>query len=151
MTRSTGPAISLPASTYTWARLPADLGSGSSTWRGSHSSSVTSTGPAGDRVESAPADAIGMLGFSAGRADDADLAERELLEQLGERDAQRAGEARERVDRGIDRPASTPDSVALLIPVARASSDSDRWRAIRRRRRFAASVSCIRIEARRLT
>ena len=43
---------------------------------------------------------------------------------------------------GFERPLSTPDSVALLIPVARASSDSDRWRAIRSRRRFAASTSC---------
>ena len=33
------------------------------------------------------------------------------------------------------------DSVALLMPVKRASSDSDWWRAIRSRRRFAASTS----------
>ena len=42
---------------------------------------------------------------------------------------------------GFARPFSMLDSVALLIPVKRASSDSERWRAIRSRRRFAASTS----------
>ena len=42
---------------------------------------------------------------------------------------------------GFERPLSTLESVALLIPVARASSDSERRRAMRIRRRFAASTS----------
>jgi len=42
----------------------------------------------------------------------------------------------------LERPLSTLDSVALLIPVARASSDSETRRAMRRRRRFAARTSC---------
>ena len=111
--------------------------------RGEHQLDDLSAPSRRDHAEHPARHAIAIRLLAPRGAHDADLAERRFFQQLADRAPQRLRRPARVSTVGLERPFSMPDSVALLTPISRARPDNEMCRAIRSRRRFAASTRWI--------